>query len=271
MKKSLKFLFWLFTSLVLVIILLAVLVPVLVDPNDYKDKISEYVEQKTGRTLIIEGDIDLALSLPLSLSLELGKVDLSNTKGFKDKYIARIQNASLHVAIMPLLTDKRLDIGEIILTGLELNLVKNKLGEKNWETLSKDKKASHDQLKKYVEIKSDAASNTMIIPALRLAGLNITDATINWTDEKAGQHISLSKSNIIISELVENMPFDLTFNTHIKSNTENVEGELSLKSSPIISIEEQLFQLPKTQVSLELTGVNLPSGANKTLFLGDIH
>ncbi len=271
MKKLLKFLFWLFTSLLLIIVLLAVLIPIFVDPNDYKDKISDYVEQKTGRTLIIEGDINLALSLPLSVSLELGQAELSNAKGFKDKYIAQIQHASLHVAIMPLLTDKRLDIGEIILIGLELNLVKNKLGEKNWETLPKDQKTSPDQIKNHIEIKPDIPSNTIIIPALRLAGLNIREATINWTDEKEEQQFSLLNTHITISELVENTPFDLTFNAHIKSNTEHVEGELHLKSTPIISIKEQLFQLPKTHVSLELTGENLASGSNKTLFFGDIH
>ncbi|MCK5696521.1 MAG: AsmA family protein [Gammaproteobacteria bacterium] len=271
MKKLLKVIAWLLSSVVLIVLLLVLLIPILVDPNDYKDKISDYVEQKTGRTLTIEGDIDLALSLPLSLSLELGHVELSNTKGFKDKYIARIQHASLHVALMPLLTEKRLDIGEVRLSDLELNLVKNKQGRENWGSLSDDKKTNSDQLNAYEEIKPDTSSNTVIIPALRLAGLNIKDATINWTDEQSGHHLSLSKSNVTISELVENRPFELTFNTHIKSNTEQVEGELSITSSSIISLKEQMFQFSKTQVSLNLTGDKLPSGTNKTLFLGDIH
>jgi AsmA protein len=136
MTKLLKILLWLLASLVIVIVLASVLLPILVDPNDYKDEIAQQVYNKTGRTLTIEGDIELSISLPLSVSLDLGKIELSNAKGFNDTPFARMQGASLYVAIMPLLTSNQLDIGEIQLNGMELNLIKNKQGQTNWADLS---------------------------------------------------------------------------------------------------------------------------------------
>ncbi|MCU7799530.1 MAG: AsmA family protein [gamma proteobacterium symbiont of Lucinoma myriamae] len=270
MTKLIKILLWLIASLVLIVVLTSILIPILVDPNDYKDEISQQVLDKTGRTLTIDGDIDLSISLPLSVSLELGKLELSNAEGFADKPFARIQGASLYVAIMPLLTDNRLDVGEIKLAGMELNLIKNKQGITNWSDLSGEQKATPAKVEKpaaSTEKKADKAA----MPAISVAGLSISDALITWTDEQANQSVTLSKSNITISELIEDKPFKLSISTHIQNSNPAIQGDFTLKSSPTISLSKQLFQLPGTELSLDLTGDVLPGGANKTTLTGDIN
>lgn len=277
MTKLIKILLWIVASLILIVVLAGILIPVLIDPNDYKDEIAQQVLDKTGRTLTIEGDIDISISLPLSVSLQLGKLELSNAKGFTDKPFARIQSASLYVAIMPLLNENRLDVGEIKLAGMELNLIKNKQGVTNWSDLSAEKEASPVKTKTNKQtdsstkkvVKTDKA-NKAAMPAISVAGFSISDAIINWTDEQAKQTISLSKSNITISELIEDKPFKLTVSTHIKSNNPAITGDFNLKSSPTVSLSKQLFQLPGTELSLDLTGDVLPGGANKTTLSGDI-
>ncbi|WP_198264992.1 AsmA family protein [sulfur-oxidizing endosymbiont of Gigantopelta aegis] len=274
MTKLLKILLWLIASFVIVIVLASVLLPILVDPNDYKDEIAQQVYNKTGRTLTIDGDIDLSISLPLSVSLDLGKIELSNAKGFTDTPFARMQGASLYVAIMPLLTSNQLDIGEIQLNGMELNLIKNKQGQTNWADLSSPPTTA-DPAKEAPASTSKAnqaaSSESSSMPAISVAGLNIKDAIINWTDEQAGQKISLSKSNISISELIEDKPFELKISTYIQSSQPAIKGDFSLTSSPTISLSKQQFSLPDTLLSLDLTGDALPGGANKTTLGGDIH
>ena len=274
MKKLLKILLWTVAALAIIVVLASVLLPILIDPNDYKDEIAQQVYDKTGRTLTIEGDIDLSISLPLSVSLELGKIELSNAKGFADKPFARMQSASLFVSIMPLLTDNRLDIGEIKLTGMELNLIKNKQGQTNWADLTagpadKDDPAASVQ-DKQTPAASDKKSDKGSMPAISVAGLTISDALINWTDEQANQQISLSKTNISISELIEDKPFELKVSTHIESSQPAIKGEFTLNTSPTISLSRQVFKLPGTVLSLDLTGDTLPGGANKTTLSGDI-
>lgn len=270
MTKLLKILLWIVASLVIIVVLASILLPILIDPNDYKDEISQQVFDKTGRTLTIEGDIDLSISLPLSVSLELGEIELSNAKGFIDKPFARMQGASLFVSIMPLLTDNRLDVGEIKLTGMELNLIKNKQGQTNWADLSADSPAPSKQEKQAPPAaKTDSDKDS--IPAISVAGLTITDALISWTDEQANQQISLSKSNISISELIEDKPFELKVATHITSSQPKIMGDFTLKTSPTISLSRQLFKLPGTTLSLDLSGDVLPGGANKTTLSGDIN
>ncbi len=274
MTKLLKILLGIVVSLVLIAVLAGILIPILVDPNDYKNEIAQQVLDKTGRTLTIEGDIDLSISLPLSISLELGKMELSNAKGFTDKPFARMQGASLYVAIMPLLTDNRLDIGEIKLAGMELNLIKNKQGLDNWSDLSAEKESSTSTpaaTAQATKTSTEKKAEQQSMPAISIAGLTISDALISFTDEKAKQSISLSKSNITISELVEDKPFELSISTYIKSSNPAIKGDFSLKSSPTVSLSRQLFQLPGTLLSLDLTGDALPGGSNKTTLSGDIN
>ena len=274
MNKLIKILLWTVAALAIIVVLASILLPILIDPNDYKDEIAQQVYDKTGRTLTIEGDIDLSISLPLSVSLELGTIELSNAKGFADKPFARMQSASLYVSIMPLLTDNRLDIGEIKLTGMELNLIKNKQGQTNWEDLStgpadKDDPAASKQ-DKQTPAASNKSSDKGPMPAISVAGLTITDALISWTDEQANQQISLSKSNISISELIEDKPFELKVSTYIESSQPAIKGDFTLNTSPTISLSQQVFKLPGTVLSLDLTGDTLPGGANKTTLSGDI-
>ncbi|MCU7939210.1 MAG: AsmA family protein [gamma proteobacterium symbiont of Bathyaustriella thionipta] len=269
MTKLIKILLWMVASLVLIVVLASILLPILVDPNDYKDEIAQQVHAKTGRTLTIDGDIDLSISLPLSVSLELGKLELSNAKGFIDKPFARMQGASLYVAIMPLLTDNRLDVGEIKLAGMELNLIKNKQGVTNWSDLSGKQEPAPAQVEKAkTSTENKTAKETM--PAISVAGLNISDALITWTDEQARQSISLSKTNITISELIEDKPFELTVSTHIDNSNPVIKGDFTLTSVPTVSLSKQVFQLPGTQLTLDLSGDVLPGGANKTTLSGDI-
>ncbi len=275
MAKLIKFLLWTTASLVVLIIIAAVLIPILVDPNDYKEEITQQVYQKTGRTLTIEGDIDIAISLPLSIALELGNIHLSNAEGFAETPFAKMQGASLYVSIMPLLNENRLEVGEIKLSNLELNLIKNKQGITNWSDLSANKEVTTDK-KESSSTNAPSANSTKTtadkttMPEIHIAGLNIENAQIIWIDEQANQTIRLSKTNITISELIEDNPFKLKLSTHIEAHNPEISGDFTLESNPIISLSKQLFQLPDTTLSLDLIGKTLPGGANKTQLKGDI-
>lgn len=273
MSKLIKFFLWMIISLVFVIVLAVILIPLLVDPNDYKDEITQLVYKQTGRTLTIEGNIDLAFSLPLSVSLDLGKIELSNAEGFTEIPFAKMQDASLFVSIWPLINENRLEVGKIKLSGMELNLMKNKQGKTNWADLSAEKDSGTTSSKKKAQTAPETTTdknNEVRLPEINIAGINITNAQINWTDEQAGQKISLSKSAITISELIEDKPFKLQLSSHIESNNPAIKGDFSLQSAPVISLSKQLFQLPETSLSVDLSGKMLPGGGNKTILGGDI-
>jgi AsmA protein len=269
MNKLLKFLLWTLASIVILIILAAVLIPLLIDPNDFKDEIAAQVHKQTGRHLKIEGDIDLSFSLPLSVALDLGRVELSNAAGFGDEPFVKMQDASVFVSIWPLITKNQLNIGKVKLTGMELNLIKNDQGKTNWDDLSEVKS---DTTTPAEQGKSAAVSEqgASFVPVITVESIAIKDARINWTDQQNLQQLTLSKTDISISQLIENTPFGFKLSTHLSSDKPAINGDITFNSHPTISLSSQLFQLTDTHLSIDLTGDALPGGKNKTTLMGNI-
>ena len=134
MGKLLKFLFGLVLAVVLLVAAAAVIIPLVVDPNDFKEEIVEQVKQATGRDLSIEGDIELSV-FPW-LGVELGSLALSQPEGFGDEPFAAVEHAQVRAKLMPLL-EKRLEVDTVQLKGLRLSLIRNQQGMGNWEDLAR--------------------------------------------------------------------------------------------------------------------------------------
>ncbi len=119
MGKLLRVILYLLGGLLLLIVATAIIVPLVVDPNDFKDEIAQVVESKTGRGLAIEGD--LGLSVFPWLGLEIGPTSLSNAPGFSEAPFAQMDAVEVRVKLMPLLR-KELEMDTVLLKGLRLSL-----------------------------------------------------------------------------------------------------------------------------------------------------
>ncbi|MCP5090093.1 MAG: AsmA family protein, partial [Gammaproteobacteria bacterium] len=71
------------------------------DANDFREEVAEAVEKRTGRELLIEGDISLSI-FPW-LAIELGPTTLGNAPGFDDTPFAEFDRAKLSVRLLPML------------------------------------------------------------------------------------------------------------------------------------------------------------------------
>ena len=75
MKSTLKILAWLLGLVVVLVILAAIVLPRFFDPNDFRGEIADAVREKTGRELVIEGDLKLTV-IPW-LGVSIGRTSLS--------------------------------------------------------------------------------------------------------------------------------------------------------------------------------------------------
>src|SRR5688572_28280327 len=132
MKRVLKILGLAVGGILVLLVVVAIAVTLLFDPNDYKDEITAAVQDATGRQLTLDGDLELAV-FP-TIRIAVGSATLSNAPGFGDEPMARIGNAELRVALFPLLA-QRIEVSRARLEGLELNLARNRNGANNWQDL----------------------------------------------------------------------------------------------------------------------------------------
>ena len=133
MRSILKYLGIGLGTLIVLIIALIIIVPLIIDPNDYKPQISNAVKDATGRELTIDGDIGLSV-FPW-IGLKLGAVTLANPEEFGPDPFAHIAGAQVKLKLLPLLS-KQVEMKTVVLEGLRLNLAIAEDGTTNWDDLA---------------------------------------------------------------------------------------------------------------------------------------
>jgi AsmA protein len=210
MGKLFRFIAYLIGLLVVVVIAAAVIIPMVVDPNDYKPEISALVKESTGRELDIQGDIGLSV-FPW-LALELGEVRLSNAPGFGETPFAEVKGASVRVKLMPLL-QQQLEMDTVTLDGLALDLSRNAEGVTNWDDLVAATAAAET-----AEQAPASEQQGPPLAALAVGGVQIRDARVAWNDQMAGQRVALSDFDLTTGAIEPGKPVNLETSFDLASN-----------------------------------------------------
>lgn len=200
MKKTFKILGLALAVVIGLLITVAIVLPFVFDPNQYKDDIIRLVKEKTGRDLKIEKKI--GWSFFPRLGIEAGGLELSNAPGFGKGPFAKIDAAGAHVEILPLLGG-RLSVDTVFLHGLNLNLAKNAAGKNNWEDLAAKESgpAKPEPDKK--------TSGNSFLAGLSVGRLDIRRTTINWHDATAGSTLAVHQLELSTGKFVSGEPLDL--------------------------------------------------------------
>ena len=133
MNRFLKWVLGAVGVVVVIVVVATVVLPRIIDPNNYKEDIRTAVFEETGRELTIGGDIEWTV-FPL-LGLDLSDLSLSNRVGFGDQPMLQISGARVSVKLIPIFS-KQIKIGQIELTGVSAYLRENADGQNNWEDLT---------------------------------------------------------------------------------------------------------------------------------------
>jgi AsmA protein len=154
-------------SLVGLVVIAAIAILVLVDPNDYRDDIAKLVQEKTGRPLEIRGKLGLKL-FPW-IALEVNDVRLGNPPGYGDEPFLSVTSANVGVKLLPLL-HKQVEVRRVSVDGLSVTLVSRSSAENNWKDLSESKEPASPE-------PSGGTAKTSI------AGVDVSKATLIYRDE----------------------------------------------------------------------------------------
>jgi AsmA protein len=197
MSKPLQIILGLIGLVILLVLAAVIVIPMVVDPNDYRDEIARAVEEETGRSFEIEGEISLSV-FPW-LGLEVGRMRLGNPPGFGEEPFAEIASAGVGAKLLPLLS-KRLEVSTLRLEGLRLNLLRLADGSTNWDDLG-------DRPERPERAPGVERETTMQLE--RIGGLRVGDARIRLEDREAGSILEASIPRLETGELAPGKPFDV--------------------------------------------------------------
>ncbi len=263
MKRLLKILAWVLLALVLLVIAAVIAVPLLVDPNDYRDEIAALAKKQTGRELAIEGDIGLSV-FPW-LGVELGETRLGNAPGFGPEPFARVQQAQVRVKLLPLLRQE-VQVDTLSLDGLRLNLARNAQGVSNWDDLVKHAETEAEQ-----PAPTPGEPQARGLGALAVGGVRISDAQVVWDDRMAGQRVEVKNLALETGELDLASPFPLHFEADVASNAPAVSGHIALDSEVLADLVGERYALNGLALDLRLAGPVVPGGTLVAQLAADAH
>jgi AsmA protein len=246
LKKSVKILVIALGALVALLVVGAVVVSLVFDPNKYKDDIVQLVKKQTGRDLKIDGKISLAF-FPW-LGVDLPAVQLSNAPGFGQQPFAQVQHAGVYVKLLPLLR-KQVVVRKISLDGLRLRLARNHAGGTNWDDLRGAKATPAAPAQE----KPDGAAPA--IGGLVVGGVAVRDAEVSWNDQVAGSAYTVKHLDLKTGELSPGKPADISIGFDLESGSPKINTRVTLDARLALDLEAQTLDLPS--LSLTLAGMNL--------------
>jgi len=169
-------------------LIIAVLIAIVViikttDINQYKPELIGLVEEATGRTLDIAGDLEFGLSLVPTVIVE--DVTFSNAKWGSKPEMMSLNKFEVEVSLLPLLSGN-IQVNKVILLEPEILLETDKKGMGNWvfTTENKEKKSSGDD------------DDSTEVPGIIINKVQIENATVTYIDGVTSQ-----KTKVVIDEL----------------------------------------------------------------------
>lgn len=252
-------------KVIVIVLVLAVAalaaIPFVVDPNDYKDEIATQVEKATGRQLTIQGDIGLSV-FPW-IALELGQLSLSNASGFKSDSFAQVNSAQIRIKLLPLLK-KELEMDTVVLDGLVLNLETNKDGVTNWQDLAQPDTATEAEIKEAAP--EPAKDAPPALAAISIAGVQLSNANILWSDDSKGENYQLRNLNLDTDPLVPGEPTALEMDFDLISAKPEAKAHITLATQVMVDVDKQQYALSDLKLTTLAEGKELPiDKANITL------
>jgi len=262
MKSLLKFLVSVIGLLFILSIALVLLLVTFVNPNKFKDQISNQVTRYTGRQLTLNGD--LHWSFYPWVGLQVNDASLSNAPGFGTQPFAQVNSAKVQVKLMPLLEHK-IAVDSLTLDGLTIHLIKNANGKTNWQDLTKV--AVNSPGYQVASISSDlpvAAPHNYTHDNKQflffgIDAIDIANSQITWDDQQQQQKVVLNQLEIHSKHIVPKQTFPLNIQFVLQSNQPELNGTITSKNQVIADFTQGIYQLLQFQLTSQLTGTSLPN------------
>jgi AsmA protein len=222
-------------------VLLAVVL--LVDPNDYKGKISQMAKEETGRELKLEGDLKLAV-FP-SVAIEVRQASLGNPPGFGAEPFVAIGEARLVMRLWPLLR-KHFEVKRVELSGLKVHLITDKSGKGNWENLG-----GEEQPKATSKSEPSTASAT-------ISSIEIRDCEVVMEDRRDGSTRRFMDLNVETGQIGSGRPVPVKLGFNLDSGEGSKATKIAFDSPGVgVNFDEETLDVPQFTLGfgdLDLSG-----------------
>ncbi len=240
-------------ALLLLLLLALVILTQVVDTDRVKRVLIEQTREKTGRTLVINGDLSWRF-FP-SIGFTLNDTALLNPPGFAAGNTLSVGEISLDVALKPLF-DNRLEIGEAVLGKARLHLITRADGVTNIDDLRTLSTASNSDKNTDAADESANADESRQPMSISLAGVRVVDAEIVVQNDISNTLTRLNRVNFKLDEFApgKSVPLSLSGNLFSDDIQANIDATGQLWLAP----EFDRLRLDELKLDVDATGRAIP-------------
>ena len=237
-------------GLVVLLVIAVIAAPFLIPAERLKEELILAVNDATGRTLAIDGEI--GVSVFPTLGVQASKVSLSNAPSSDTPNMATFDNLTIKLAVLPLLTGQ-VQVNKFVLDKPVINLEVDKSGKANWDFGSAT--APSESASATDKAASSSDSSGLGIRDLNLGDVQIIGGALTYTDQKSGDVQKVSDINLgLVLEGLDN-PF--IAKGSVVWNKEKLDFDTTIgKLSAVLENKPSTLasSLQSTKVTLKLDG-----------------
>ncbi|MFN0300734.1 MAG: AsmA family protein [Burkholderiales bacterium] len=234
-------------AVVLVLIVAAIaIVSAMFDPNQYKPRIAQFVQDRYARTLAMDGPI--ALTFFPRLGVSISKVMLSEPRSAQS--FAKIGDVRVSVAVLPLLS-RKVVVDRIELHDVDANLARNADGTTNFDDLLGPQKPPAASTP--TPAKDPGAASPP--PAIDVGGVRISNLSIGWKDASAGTDLRLVDVNLELGQLATTASGKLAFSARVEGRQPKLDARIQVAGTYRIALDGApggKIELPQLDITLAL-------------------
>jgi len=251
--KAIKISLYVIAGLVVLLVLGAVVFAMTFNPNRYKGEIERLVKDRTGRTLSLRGDLQVAL-WP-ALGAKVNGVTLSE-RASADEFLS-LDSAHASVALLPLLHGSVVVDG-IRVSGLKARVIKEKDGRFNFSDLaeaqpsetgtgSKDAGAAKKPAEKKAEERKEAGGKAV---AFDIGSVQVDRSAVTYIDKASGQELALSDLKLSTGRIAERADGKLELKAAAKGKNPDLDLRLNLGGNYKVDLPAKAFEIAKLDAAV---------------------
>ena len=239
MLRLFKWLAGLALSIVLLIAIAAVILPRVIDPNDFRAEIAQLVAEKTGRTLGLDGDLRLSVFPWLGIHVEGLSLSQPDIIGGD---MLRVDSAQLRVKLLPLFSS-RVEVDTVVLESPAIRLVTLKDGTDSFAGLA-DQASQQEP--------NQASDGASMAVALVIQGLRISDGKIVIDDRQAATVTDIEGLNLTTGNLLGNDLADVKMDGVLKGTAGSADTQFELTALANINVETAALNIENLQADVTM-------------------
>lgn len=188
-----------FAGLIVILVIAVVAIPFLIPVDTIRNQVQAQVEQATGRTLTIGGDVSVSVFPTATVTLE--EVALANAEGASEPDMVTLDRLDVALNLLPLLTGA-VEVDRFVLEGPVINLEIAEDGTPNWLfPATADDGASDGP--------GDGTGTGGGVPAVTLGEVRISDGRFTFLDRRTGQTITVADADLTVEATALTAPVSL--------------------------------------------------------------